>query len=136
MYLCTQCGCEFKNPVKLTEKHNLDNPPYENIYVCPICKSTNFEKEKVYHCRCCGAKLSGDNKDYCSPACKKKGEQLWLKEIKRKKLLADSSVYSLVREVENYNKNNGTKYSYGQYVALIKTKKKGKKNVKTKKTVS
>ncbi len=126
MYFCRECSCEFQNPVKLTEKHNLENPPYEHIYVCPTCKSTNFKTKQVYHCRCCGAKLQDGKKDYCSVSCKSKGEKLWQKELRRKKLLSDSAVYALIREVEIYNKQNGTKYSYGQYVALVKTKKKDK----------
>ena len=130
MYCCLECGYEFKNPVRLTEKHNLDNPPYENIYVCPICKSTNFEEKKIYYCNCCGAKLFDNKTDYCSEACKIKGEKLWAKELQRKKLLTDSPVYSLVREVESYNRKNGTNYSYGQYVALVKSKNKDKKNDK------
>lgn len=130
MYCCRECGYEFKNPVKLTERHNLDTPPFESIYVCPVCNSCDFEEKPVYYCSCCGAKLGQGKTDYCSEACKSKGEKLWQKELKRKKLLSDSSLYSLVREVEKYNHKNGTKYSYGQYVALVKTQKKGKKYAK------
>ncbi len=130
MYNCLECGCEFKNPIKLTETHALSTPPYELIYVCPNCKSTDFAEKKVSHCRCCGAKLSDQKTDYCSDACKIKGEKLWLKEINRKKLLSDSPLFRLVREVDNYNARNNTKYSYGQYVALVKAKKRGKKNAK------
>ena len=130
MYTCLECGCEFKNPIKLTEKHNLNTPPFESIYVCPTCKSTDFAESKVYHCRCCGAKLSREKTEYCSESCKIKGEKLWLKEVKRKKLLSDSPLFRLVREVDDYNAKNNTKYSYGQYVALVKSKKRGKKNAK------
>lgn len=130
MYTCLECGCEFKNPIKLTEKHNLKTPPFELIYVCPTCKSTDFAESNLHHCRCCGAKLSSDKTEYCSEFCKIKGEKLWEKEVKRKKLLSDSPLFRLVREVDNYNSKHKTKYSYGQYVALVKFKKKGKKNAK------
>lgn len=130
MYICLECGLEFKNPIKLTETHSLTTPPYETIYVCPSCKSTDFKQKKVYHCHCCGAKILNGNSDYCSEACKIKGEKLWLKEAMHKNLLTSSPLYCLVRETEEYNTINNTKYSYGQYVALIKAKKKGKQNAK------
>ncbi len=130
MYSCLECGYEFKNPIKSIEKHNLQTPPYESIYVCPRCKSTSFEKTKISHCHCCGAKLTDAQTEYCSQECKIKGEKLWKTEIKRKKILSDNPLYKLVREVESYNKRNGTSYSYGQYVALVKPKKRRKNNVK------
>ena len=130
MYSCSECGYEFQNPVKLIEKHALLNPPYESIYVCPKCKSTCFEKVKIKHCHCCGAKLNKTQTDYCSEECKLLGDKLWKMEIKRKKLLSDTPLFKLVREVEIYNKRNNTSYSYGQYVALIKNNKGGKLNAK------
>ena len=122
MYICHECGYEFKKPKKLTETHDLPNPPYEIIYVCPQCKSTDFEIKKVSHCHCCGAKILYGDSMYCSEACKIKGEKLWLKEALDKDLLSQSPVYQLVREAEEYNKIHNTKYSYGQFVALIKCK--------------
>lgn len=136
MYTCLECGCEFDNPAKLTETHSLCNPPYEKIYVCPSCKSTSFKEKTIKHCRCCGAKLILDNSDYCSDICKAKGEKLRLKEIEHKKLLSNSPIYSLVREVDDYNQKNNTKLSYGQFVAFVKSKKKNKKNAKKQKEIS
>lgn len=130
MYYCLECGCEFENPVKHTEKHGMTNPPYENIYVCPRCKTTNYTKAYTSHCRCCGAKLRSSENDYCSDECRLRGERLRKKELKRKKLIEDSPLYRFVREVESYNKQKGTKYSYGKYAALIKTAEKGKNNAK------
>lgn len=127
MYYCSECENEFQNPVKIYETHNLSAPPYEALYVCPYCKGTNFKKKEIKHCRCCGAKLPTGKVNYCSDSCKLRGEKLWKKEMKRKKLLSDSNLYKLVREVEEYNKINKTKLSYGQYVALMK---RGKKNAK------
>jgi predicted nucleic acid-binding Zn ribbon protein len=131
MYICLECGCEFENPKKLTETHSLPNPPYEKIYVCPNCNSTDIESKKILHCHCCGAKILNGDREYCSEACRIKGEKLWLKESKRKNLLYTSPLYSIVRETEEYNKSHNTKYSYGQYVAFVKYKKgndKGAKN--------
>jgi hypothetical protein len=130
MYICLKCGSEFKTPIKLTETHSLPNPPYESLYVCPNCKSSDYEEKKVKHCHCCGAKILNGDSDYCSDACKIKGEKLWLKEAARKNLLTSSPIYCLVREADEYNKANKTNYSYGQYVAFVKSKKRIKKNAK------
>ncbi len=130
MYICLECGCEFDKPAKLTETHSLTNPPYETIYTCPKCKSTDFETKKIRHCHCCGAKILNGNEEYCSEACKIKGEKLWLKEAKRKNLLYSSELFNLVRETEEYNKLNNTRLSYGEYVAFIKYKKGNDKNAK------
>lgn len=136
MYICLKCNNEFETPIKITETHSLPNPPYEAVYVCPNCKSTDYEKKKAKHCHCCGAKILNSNSDYCSDACKIKGEKLWLKEAMNKNLLISSPIYCLIREVNEYNIANKTNYSYGQYVALVKSKKEGKKNAKKQKTIS
>lgn len=36
----------------------------------------------------------------------------------RRKKVFDSSIYVTVREKEEYNKEHGTSYTYGQYVSL------------------
>lgn len=126
MYTCKNCGCEFENAKIVYQSHGLLNPPYEEIFVCPDCESTNFENKKVTHCRCCGAKLLNNEKKYCSDKCEKLGIALRQKEQKRKKEYLESPICRLVKEVENYNKTHRTNYSYGQYVALVKPKGKRK----------
>lgn len=123
MYYCPECGLEFTKPQKDIEIHGLDSPPYETIYCCPNCSGTSFYEKNTTHCRCCGAKLSENKTDYCSESCEKKGEKLWLREIKRRKMHLADPLYRVVREVNLYNLKNGTNYSYGQYVALIKPKR-------------
>lgn len=121
MYICLECGYEFKKAKKLTENHSLDNPPYEKIYVCPVCNSGDIEEKKTAHCHCCGAKiLKSKYPDYCCEACKIKGEKLKQKETEYKERLMGSPIYTLVRELEEYNNRHKTKYSYGQYIALVK----------------
>ena len=133
MFYCKDCGFEFEKPLKLFDKHNLETPPYEKLNVCPACKSTRIEERLITHCRCCGARLNGDIKDYCSEACKKNGEQLRNIESKRRKIQLESPLNMLVREVNEYNTRNNTKYSYGQYVAIILPKMKAEKKKCTKK---
>jgi len=131
MYICLDCRCEFENPAILTEKHNLSYPPYEHFCVCPFCKSTNYKKEETKYCHCCGARLNPSQEKYCSKKCRINAQKLQIQELKRHKLISNSYVYKTVREVEDYNRKNNTRLSYGRYVALIeKSKKRSRKNVK------
>lgn len=131
MYICLECNCEFEKPVLLQEKHKLSCPPYEIICVCPKCKTENYQKIRSEFCRCCGARLKEDQQDYCCDSCKKRGERLWQKELKRKKLLEDNPLCKIIRENEAYNKQRSKNLSYGQFVALKNSQKRKKaKNVK------
>lgn len=120
MYICKNCGCEFHTAKTDYQNHGLLNPPYEEISVCPNCKSTNFKEKEVTHCRCCGAKLLNGEEEYCSPACEKLGIALRKKEQKRRKERSESPLFKMVAEVDEYNSLHNTKYSYGQYVAFVK----------------
>ncbi len=120
MYFCLDCGYTFKHALKVYEKHRLSTPPYEVINVCPSCKSQNFRQKQSDYCHYCGAKLKKGQTNYCSAECKHKGKKAWKKEKKRKKILVDSPLYKRVRETEEYNLKNNTKYSYGQYTAIVK----------------
>ena len=123
MYFCLDCGYAFMHALKIYESHGLTSPPYEVINVCPSCKSQNFREKSTNYCHYCGTKLKKGQADYCSKECKIKGEKVWLKESKRKKLLVDSPLYKRVREIDEYNLKNKTKYSYGQYTAILKKEK-------------
>lgn len=120
MYFCLDCGYTFNHALKTYESHRLSSPPYEIINVCPSCKSQNFRKKSSDYCHYCGTKLKKGKIDYCSKECLQKGEKAWLKEKKRKKMLVDSPLYKRVREIQAYNQKNKTKYSYGQYTAIVK----------------
>lgn len=133
MFYCPDCKAEFETPEDLTEMHNLQNPPFELIYVCPFCKSTDFYEKSVTHCRCCGVRLRENEIDYCSKECMIKGKKLWEKELKRRNELKNNPINEIIRELENFNKINGTDYSYGYYVALFKNNKKVKKCSKKRK---
>ncbi|MCQ2478074.1 MAG: hypothetical protein MJ091_02490 [Clostridia bacterium] len=81
-------------------------------------KSKDFE-EKIFHCRCCGARLKDGKTEYCNERCRRRGQRLWrLEQIRRRKWLSDPIGHT-VRNVEEYNKSHGTNLSYGQFVAQV-----------------
>lgn len=43
MFRCLDCKAAFDEPLHLTETHGLDNPPFEDRYVCPRCRSGNYK---------------------------------------------------------------------------------------------
>ncbi len=119
MFYCKDCGIEFETTKKLYERHGLSSPPYEPISVCPNCEGRNFYEHLTTHCRCCGVKLQLGDEGYCSEKCRVKGEKLRKIEINRRKLRLESPLSELVRLVDDFNNSNNTKYSYGQFVALV-----------------
>ncbi len=130
MYICLECGCEFEQPIKIKEKHNQTAPPFETLYVCPHCKSTDFKNGVSEFCRCCGARLTENQTDFCSESCKNRREKLWKKELKHKKYISDNPIFKFVREIDAYNKKHNARLSYGQFAFLTKNQKGGKKNDK------
>ncbi len=122
MYYCNNCGNEFSAPKKIYEPHFFCDTPFEIMYICPHCKSGNFREKIKTHCRCCGAKLTAEREEYCCDACRRKGEQLWKMEFKRKKRGILEPITLIIRDCNRYNKLHGTNYSYGQYVAFIEPK--------------
>ncbi|MBQ0084055.1 MAG: hypothetical protein KBS52_04745 [Clostridiales bacterium] len=117
MYYCQDCKRKFNSPKKITETHSLPCPPYEVFYVCPFCLGADFKKIEPRYCKCCGARVYKKG-DYCSVSCKKQGEYLYEMQRKRRKELFESPLYRAVRQVEEYNRKNGTHLSYGQFFAM------------------
>ena len=37
MYQCCNCDAIFEEPKVVYERHGLEYPPYEKLYVCPEC---------------------------------------------------------------------------------------------------
>ena len=130
MYYCNDCESEFEKYRKVCERHSLDSPPYEILYVCPFCSSTDFTEISATHCRSCGAKLLSAGEKYCSAECETRGNILKRKLNKKLEYQLNDPVYKIAREIESYNKKNKTNLSYGKYVAFIEKKgaKKCKKN--------
>ncbi len=119
MYECQDCSHRFENPLMLVDTHSLATPPYESYGACPACKSTFLRKVKVFHCRCCGARLPVGRTEYCNDYCRQQGRKLWLREGNRKKRMLTDPLNVLVRRLDEYNRQNNTKYSYGQFVGII-----------------
>ena len=129
MLYCYECGSNFETPKKIYEKHCLDTQPYEVLLVCPFCKSSHISEENTSHCRCCGSKLPLGRREYCSKECEEKGKTMWEKQRRKKKKALLNPLNLTVKELENYNKTQGTNLSYGEYVSL-KNQKKGRKNAR------
>ena len=132
MFICKKCGYEFSDPKKIYETHGLESSPYEELFVCPACKSQSISEKMVTHCRCCGAKLKDSNAEYCSESCKNRGERLREIEQRKRKVLTDSPLSEIVRRVKAYNKKHNTNYSYGQYVAIVIPNERAEKKCKKK----
>lgn len=122
MYYCQDCEKKFNYLKREEEKHGLSSPPYEVFYVCPYCGGSRIQKIEPRYCKCCGARMYGSG-DYCSASCKKRGEYMWKMQRRRQQLLKESPLFAAVREVDEFNRNNGTHLSYGQYFALVSNKK-------------
>ncbi len=41
-FFCNKCNKVFKLPEYYYEKHGLDNPPFERVAVCPMCRGDDF----------------------------------------------------------------------------------------------
>lgn len=117
MYRCTDCDMEFEFVEVVFETHGLSTPPYERIKRCPFCHSTEYKELREHHCRFCGARLR-EKGSYCSERCEKVGQKYFAAQRKNRELFKNSAVAAAVREVAEYNRLSGTKYSYGQYFAL------------------
>ena len=122
MYCCQDCKKEFELVEVVFERHGLDTPPFERVRLCPFCHSNNFSEIEEYFCGYCGSKLKS-NIDYCSPLCRKKGIELRKREFAKKEFLENSPLMKSLKELDEFNKANNTKYSYGEYVALKKSLK-------------
>ena len=83
--------------------------------------------KKTRECIICGAEFSGNlNARYC-PECR---EDQAAKQQERERLRAQrrkgKTIEQILCEVERYNRENGTRITYGQYVDKFENKKGGK----------
>ena len=124
MYYCKSCNSYFNEPRLQFEHHSLDTEPYEKIYVCPICNSSDYKEINSTHCRCCGAKLKDGEHLYCSDNCEKRGKEMWEKEKRKSNYQKQLPINIILKQLREYNKINNTNLSYGQYVAKLKGAKK------------
>lgn len=125
MYYCTDCNIFVEDP-KL--KNFKIAGKTERAALCPVCLKKLIISAPKY-CRYCGRRLNGTEKDaYCSDECRRFGRQFWTRELYRRKKLKDDPIARILRMLTSYNREHNTKYSYGQFVALILPKlgKRGK----------
>lgn len=118
MYRCTDCGRDFEKFDIVFEEHGQDAPPFEGIAVCPFCRGSNISEVTLRRCHYCGVRLA-DQKDFCSEQCRANGMKLWQLEQRRRRRNAVHPLNIIIREVEDYNRRNGTCYTYGQYISRI-----------------
>ena len=76
-------------------------------------------KQKLFDLKCaeCGKifRNPNENERFC-PECKKIKES---KKKARQKAKSNKSILQITRELKKYNKEHGTRLSYGQYVLLM-----------------
>ena len=80
-------------------------------------------KQKLFDLKCAECykffRNPNENERFC-PECKK------IKESRKKpkqKEKSNKSIWQITRELEKYNKEHGTRLSYGKYVALVDKQK-------------
>ena len=116
MYYCTDCKIFIEDP-KL--KNFKINGKTERRAVCPVCGEKLILSTPEY-CRYCGARLKDAGTDgYCSDGCRRLGKKLWTRELRRRKKTNADPIARILRMLTDYNREHKTKYSYGQFVALI-----------------
>ena len=118
MYECQDCGRRFERAEEYFEKHGLDTPPFERRWCCPICGSENFRECVGCYCRGCGRRLAPGAGSYCSEHCRRQDYLLRQQEAERRASRRNDPIEKLVRATWQYNLEHGTRYSYGQYVAM------------------
>ena len=76
-------------------------------------------KQKLFDLKCAEChkvfRNPNENERLC-PECKKIKES---KKKARQKAKSNKSIWQITRELEKYNKEHGTRLSYGQYVLLM-----------------
>ena len=76
-------------------------------------------KQKLFDLKCAECQKvfrnPNENERLC-PECKKIKES---KKKARQKAKSNKSIWQITRELEKYNKEHGTRLSYGQYVLLM-----------------
>ena len=120
MYHCQDCERKFNEGELTLETHCLATAPFERVYCCTHCGGQNYRKTSKTHCLCCGARLGQGGQEYCNENCRIRGKKMWEGEMKRRRLNFASPLAVITREIEEYNRENKTQYSYGQYVAFIR----------------
>lgn len=123
MFYCENCESYFDSPLIIRESHGAPEPYYEEREVCPSCEGNNYKVIYSGYCRCCGRKIP-NTREYCNESCRKAGEEMWLKQMRRQASKKSDPMYITLAEIDLYNKKHGTRLSYGQYIAMKGVKSK------------
>ncbi len=123
MYRCKDCGKIMENPQKIYEEDNSLLNLRKYHFVCTKCKSENIVEREKHYCGCCGKLLPEGRKNYCSAKCRKRGEEIYERQRKNYNDLVKSPLFSLVREIEDYNQTHNTHLTYGEYTEKIRREK-------------
>ena len=117
MFKCKSCEKTFDAPKLRYITHGLDTPPYEAVSLCPLCGSSEIERQSKSYCYFCGLEAP-EGQRYCSGYCKKQGEPYRIRAERRDKEIKSFRISKGLAEVEEYNRAHNTRLSYGQYFAL------------------
>ena len=116
MHYCKDCKIYVEDPLlrnfKISGKKTRE-------FLCPVCRGKLGEAKPLY-CLYCGNRLGDASRDgYCCDTCRRLGKKLWTRELRRRRKIKDDPIARILRMLTSYNKEHGTKYSYGQFVALV-----------------
>jgi len=123
MFFCNSCKSDFDKPLLIKESHGAPPPYFEEREVCPNCESQDYIIIYSGYCRCCGRKIP-NTREYCNESCRKAGEEMWLRQHHRQAQREKDPMYITLKEIDLYNKEHGTRLTYGQYIALKGVKSK------------
>lgn len=61
MFKCLDCGGIFEDGEQ--GRYEEGNPPYQEVYCCPYCKSSDYDE--ILPCKLCGTYEHEISDDYC-----------------------------------------------------------------------
>lgn len=119
MYHCSDCNGSFE----FVRVYFEPTPSGEEKFLlCPFCDSLNFSEERGHHCKYCGDKIKEEGEDYCSVSCRRAAFKLLAKQRAKEEKRLKDPLYKAINEVDEYNRRNKCRLSYGQYFALKEAK--------------
>lgn len=117
MYKCKKCETVF-NYCDMFESRLYPTVAKGAVkQLCPACNSEDVFYYEGTYCGCCGMPIA-PNLDYCSDSCRRMAAELYEREERRRKIIQGFELTAAIREVDDYNKANGTRLSYGKYFSL------------------
>lgn len=133
MYYCSNCLSVFEHPLRKSPA--IISSPEDAVPTlhCPECGSKSIYLRSVAHCRCCGARLTAADSEFCSLSCRSRWLELKKRQLRRQLTVQNSPIALAVRKIEIYNNRYGTDYTYGKFLAINPEDEKIKWNAKKRK---